>query len=302
LDFFLEPGTKSLSNQLNNILIEERFGILRVPSGLEAISLALVGAEHSDGQVYFVENSGFLPEVRKAGAHAIICSPDLEEEVRDMGALPLLSERPKETFYLLYNHIAKMRLSGLAPTVVHPSARIDPSARVALRGVIIGEQVEILAGTQILERVRLDRDSIIGPGAIVGSIGFEFKKKPTEGYLSVIHDGYVKVGAECHIGPGSVIAQGFWDRPTLIGNQTKLDHMVGISHGVQLGSSNLVAAGAILAGSVESGDGVWIGPGAIVSNGVKLGSFSRVEIGSVVLRDLTVNSRVFGNPAREMPK
>jgi UDP-3-O-[3-hydroxymyristoyl] glucosamine N-acyltransferase len=248
-----------------------------------------------------VEELRFLPPLQEARAHAVICRPELEQEVVKIGAIPLLSENPRETFFRIYNHIAEIRLSGLAQTVVHPSASIDPEARIARNGVVVGENVKILAGSQILERVYLDKNSVIDEGVIVGSTGFEYKARRGGGYLSVIHDGYVEVGAGCHIGAGSVIAQGFWDRPTRVGADTNLDQMVSISHGVQLGSSNLVAAGASLAGSVETGHGVWIGPGATVSNGVKLGSFSRVEIGSVVLRDVDENSRVFGNPARAMP-
>lgn len=300
LHFFLRPGSKNSGHLLTRALTGLEFGVLRSPPELNAVSLAFLGAAHSKGTVYFIEDFGFLSQLKEAGAHAVICPPDLEDDVKKIGVLPIVAQNPKETFFRLYNYIAETRLSGLAPTVVHPSAKIDSSARVADHGVVIEENVEVLAGSQILERVRLGRDSVIGNGAIIGSSGFEFKKISAGGYLPVIHDGYVGVGVGCSIGAGSVVAQGFWDRPTLIGDGTKLDHLVGISHGVNLGSFNMIAAGAVLAGSVETGEGVWIGPGAVVSNGVKLGSFSRVEIGSVVLRDWSTDSRVFGNPAREM--
>jgi UDP-3-O-[3-hydroxymyristoyl] glucosamine N-acyltransferase len=114
----------------------------------------------------------------------------------------------------------------------------------------------------------------------------------------VTHDGFVEIGKNCVIGANSIIGQGFWKRPTLVERNTKIDHLVGISHGSSIGESNLIAAGAILSGSVKTGRNVWIGPGSRITNGVIIGDDSKVGIGSVVIRDVDPKTTVFGVPAR----
>jgi acetyltransferase-like isoleucine patch superfamily enzyme len=67
---------------------------------------------------------------------------------------------------------------------------------------------------------------------------------------------------------------------------------------VIVGKRAVVVAQAELSGSVEIGEGAWIGPSACVIQRTKIGAYALVGLGSVVLKDVEPNTTVAGNPAR----
>jgi sugar O-acyltransferase (sialic acid O-acetyltransferase NeuD family) len=71
-----------------------------------------------------------------------------------------------------------------------------------------------------------------------------------------------------------------------------------ISHHCKLGDYVTLCPSASLAGNVEVGEGTFIGIGACVKNGVKIGSNCVIGAGAVVVKDITDNSTVKGNPAK----
>jgi UDP-perosamine 4-acetyltransferase len=55
-----------------------------------------------------------------------------------------------------------------------------------------------------------------------------------------------------------------------------------------------------LSGSVQIGDGVHIGTGAVLIQGVQIGKNSVVGAGAVILKNVVENTKVIGVPAREV--
>ena len=60
--------------------------------------------------------------------------------------------------------------------------------------------------------------------------------------------------------------------------------------------------GVLFVGMRELGDGVMFGTGSILVAGVKIGAWSVVGAGAVVLRAVPDRCVVFGNPARVLSK
>lgn len=83
-----------------------------------------------------------------------------------------------------------------------------------------------------------------------------------------------------------------------IGNNCAVNAGSIVSHETKLGNTVFLAPGCRLAGCVEVEDGVFFGIGATVMPRVKIGRWSVIGAGSVVIRDVEPYTVVVGNPAR----
>ena len=85
-----------------------------------------------------------------------------------------------------------------------------------------------------------------------------------------------------------------WDN-TIIGDYSKTDNNVHIAHADKIGKRVFIAACTCIAGRVETGDDVWIGPGVTVINGISIGDKAKISIGSVVTKSVKNGEQVTGN-------
>lgn len=208
----------------------------------------------------------------------------------------IIVDDPRWSFFTLQNV-----LTNLTPAIksdIAASSVISPHAVVDDYGVVIEDDVIIEPLAVVRSGSHIQSGSVIRSGAIIGVDGFEHKRT-TKGIVSVKHDGQVIIGKNCEVGANSNVAKGFAYRHTILGEDTKLDGLVHIAHGVQCGKACLFAANAMIAGSVTLGNGVWIGPSVSVSNGLTIGDNAGLTIGSVVTRDVEPGKTVTGNFAIE---
>jgi UDP-3-O-[3-hydroxymyristoyl] glucosamine N-acyltransferase len=105
-----------------------------------------------------------------------------------------------------------------------------------------------------------------------------------------LEDG-VEIGSNCTIDRAKL-------ENTVIGAGTKLDNFVHIAHNSQLGKNNIICAGAIIGGSVTTGDNCFIGLNATIKDHVRLGDNVTVGCGANVVKDVQNGETVFGNPAK----
>jgi len=145
---------------------------------------------------------------------------------------------------------------------IHPNVVIYPDAQ-------IGDRVILHANCTIHERTRLGTDCVIQPGAVIGAEGFGFV--PTaQGWYKMQQSGCVVLEDGVEVGCNSTI-----DRPavgeTRIAQQTKLDNLVHIGHGAQIGFGCAFAAQVGLAGGVEVGNRVILAGQVGVANDAKIG-------------------------------
>jgi UDP-3-O-[3-hydroxymyristoyl] glucosamine N-acyltransferase len=167
--------------------------------------------------------------------------------------------------------------------VIHPNVVIYPDVQ-------IGDRTILHANCTIHERVRIGTDCVIHSGAVVGAEGFGFV--PTAaGWFKMEQAGYTVLEDGVEIGCNSTV-----DRPavgeTRIGSATKLDNLVHVGHGCQIGSNCALAAQVGLAGGVKVGNGVLLAGQVGVANQVtigdraiassKTGIHSNVEPGEIV--------------------
>ncbi len=89
---------------------------------------------------------------------------------------------------------------------------------------------------------------------------------------------------------------------TVIGNQVIVNTSSSIDHECHLGDGVHIGPGAVLAGCVNIGNNTFIGTGAIVLPRLNIGANTIIGAGSVVNRDIPEKVIAFGNPARVIKK
>jgi UDP-3-O-[3-hydroxymyristoyl] glucosamine N-acyltransferase len=275
--------------------------------------------EASENQVTFLANPRYTPRVNTTRASAIFLSEEAATD-RDIAIL-----RVKDP-YLAYTRA--LRIFHPQPQLephIHPSAVIDPSARVATNVsiaacAVIGRNVEIAEGVcihpnvTIYEDVSIGRDSTIHSGvairertvigervvihnnAVVGCDGFGYAKDEERRWLKIPQTGRVVIEDDVEIGAGTTI-----DRASVgesrIGRGTKLDNLVQIGHSCTVGEDSLLCAQVGLAGSSHIGNRVILAGQAGVAGHLTIGDDVVLTAKSATSHDIPAGKIISGIPA-----
>jgi len=126
----------------------------------------------------------------------------------------------------------------------------------------------------------------------------EMLQLPDEKYFTVIHPSVV-LGKNVKIGVGSMIIGGVViNTQTTIGKHTIINTSVSLDHHNIIGSFVHIAPGTHSGGNVKVGEGAFLGIGVSVIPGIKIGKWSVIGAGSVVIDDVPDYAVVVGNPGR----
>lgn len=191
---------------------------------------------------------------------------------------------------------------------IEETARVSPQAVlgnnvyvghnvVIEEGSVVGDNTVILHGAVVSRNVRIGTGCLVKSHAVLGQKGFGFVRDEEGVPIPFPHVGNLVIGDGVEIGAHATIALGALGE-TRIEDFVKLDDHVHIAHNSTISSGTMVAAGAIVSGSVEVGAQSWIAPNASVRDGLQLHGGVFVGIGSVVISNLTTPVTVAGNPAR----
>ena len=268
--------------------------------------LALVGHAGPEALVYANDARALKQLERQSHVAAVITTPELTGSV--IGATGVATaEDPETAFYALHAWLAAHTDFYWSdfPTEIDRSAAIHERAYIAPRNVRIGPRVIVEPNATILERVTIGEDSIIRAGAVLGVQGFEFKgpasrqgraSRAGRDYgttnTSIPHAGSVALGERVEIQANTTIDRSVFRVPTSVGDDTKIDNLIHIAHNAHIGERCLIAACAMIAGSVTLEDDVWIGPSAVISSGVRIGRGAAIVIGATITKDVAPGERV----------
>ena len=234
----------------------------------------------------------------------LLCLP--EQEVNpDLITQLVHVKEPRKTFGdIIDNFYPLKKISGISNTAeIHTSAKLGKEVYIGPGCVIgedctIGDNARIDANVTLYHGVKIGRNCHISSGTIIGADGFGYFLDENKKYKKIRHIGGVTIGDNVDVGANSCIDRGVLD-DTVINDDVKIDNLVQIAHNVRIGKNTVIAAGAVLAGSVSLGENCWIAPGAVVKNGVTLMNEVQVGMNSVVYRSIyKPNICLVGDPAK----
>ena len=168
---------------------------------------------------------------------------------------------------------------GIHPTaVIHEKAKLGKNVQIGPFSVIdegveigdnttllshvtigpftkIGSDTFIYAHVTVRERCQIGSRVSIQSGAVIGSCGFGYTQDKEGRHIKLNQVGTVVIEDEVEIGANATIDRSRF-KETRIGRGSKIDNLVQIGHGVQVGPQNIIIAQTGIAGSTTTGKNV----------------------------------------------
>jgi UDP-3-O-[3-hydroxymyristoyl] glucosamine N-acyltransferase len=270
------------------------------------------------GELTFVSNPKYAAAARRTKASAVIVSEDFPSIPTAMlrAKDPYLSfARALELFHQPLRYAPGVHLTA----VVHATAKIGANAHIGPY-VVIDEDVEIGPNAVLLahvviycgvkigsnffahahavvrENCRIGNNVLLQNGVVIGADGFGFAKTADGRWHKIPQPAPVVIGDDVEVQANSCI-----DRAsvggTRIGRGTKIDNLVQVGHGSQVGEDDLLCAQVGLGGSTEIGDkAILTGQVGVVGH-CKVGESAIVTPQSGVANDIPAGALVSGAPA-----
>jgi len=279
--------------------------------------------EASISTLSYIEGVKFAAMVGKTAASALILPLDeaLQAQAIERRIAWIGASEPR----LLFAKAIALFYKPFQPAPeIHPTAVIHPSAEVG-KDVYIGPHVVIQAGVKIgdevcihpnvviypevqlgdrtvlhanctiHERTRIGADCVIHSGAVIGSEGFGFVPTP-QGWFKMEQSGCTVLEDGVEVGCNTTI-----DRPavgeTRVARNTKIDNLVQIGHGCQIGQNCAFAAQVGMAGGVKVGNRVILAGQVGIANQAKIGDGAIASAKAGIHNDVEPGAIVSGIPS-----
>jgi len=291
-------------------------------TGEEDVEIVRVAGidEAGPGDLTFVANRKYISHIKNTRASAII----LGEDIPAVGIPSLRTEDP----YLAFARALEIFFIPPTPAKgIHPTAVVAKDAEIG-SGVCIGAYAVIGSGCKIgadsvlhphvvlypdvtlgdrcvlhsfvvvRELCRIGNRVILQNGVVIGSDGFGFAPTKEGTFYKICQTGRVVIEDDVEVGANTTI-----DRAavgdTVIHTGAKLDNLVQIGHGAEVGEHSVLAAQVGLAGSTRLGRGVWVGGQAGFAGHLEVGDKAIITAQSGTSHDIAPGAVVSGSPAFE---
>jgi UDP-3-O-[3-hydroxymyristoyl] glucosamine N-acyltransferase len=211
---------------------------------------------------------------------------------------------PRRSFQKVISKYFRRQIKpGISTTsVIHASVTIGEDCFIG-ENVVIEENTKIGNNTTILHNTVIKNDTIIGNNCSVGcnctigGVGFGYEPDETGKYELIEHIGNVVLEDNVEIGNNTCVDRAVMGS-TILRKHVKVDNLVHIAHGCDIGENSLVIANAMIAGSVKMGKNCWVAPSASVLNKLTVASDATIGLSAVVIKDVGRGEVLVGNPAK----
>ena len=275
-----------------------------------------------DGQITFLANPKYTPQIAETKAAAIFLSEGVAIERTDIAIL-----RANDP-YLAYTR--EMRMFFPEPKVkpfIHASAVIDQSANIAsdveihanaviganctiangvrimpnatiYDGVSIGEGSTIHSGVSVRENCEIGRNCVIHNNSTIGCDGFGYAKDEEKHWLKIPQTGRVVLEDDVEIGANTAIDCASVGE-TRIKRGAKIDNLVQIGHSCTIDEDALICSQTGLAGSSFIGKRVILTGQVGIAGHLKIGDDAIMTAKSATSHDVEAGKIMSGVPAFE---
>jgi UDP-3-O-[3-hydroxymyristoyl] glucosamine N-acyltransferase len=269
-------------------------------------------------EITFVANPRYAPAARLTKAAAVIVA----ENFPIIPAATLRVDDPYLSFAraLELFHQAPLYSPGVHGTaVIHPTAKIGRNAHVGpyvvidenvligenavllahvviYRGVVIGDNFFAHSHAVVRENCRIGNKALLQNGVVIGADGFGFAKTHEGHWHKIPQPAPVVIEDDVEVQANSCIDRASVGE-TRIGRGVKIDNLVQVGHGSQVGEDALLCSQVGLAGSTEIGKRVILTGQVGVVGHCKVGEAAIVTPQSGVANDVPAGALVSGAPA-----
>ena len=273
--------------------------------------------EATAGSITFVANPKYAAAARRTAASAVIVS----EEFPAISTGVLRSKNPYLAFARAIDLFYKTPHYAAA---IHPTAMIAPTARLGANAhvgayVVIDDDVAIGENAVLLPHVVIYRGARIGNnffahahavvrehcvlgdnvilqnGAVVGCDGFGFARDG-ERWEKITQSGPAVLESDVEVQANSCIDRASIGE-TRIGRGVKIDNLVQVGHGSEVGEHTMLCSQVGLAGSTAVGKNVILAGQVGVAGHCHIGDGVVVTAQSGTHGDIPAGSMVSGSPA-----
>ena len=165
-------------------------------------------------------------------------------------------------------------------------------------GCVVGDNTIIYPNVVVYAGCQIGSRCVLHSGCVIGADGFGFAPVGEE-YHKIPQIGIVIIEDDVEIGANTTV-----DRATMgstkIGRGTKLDNLIQIAHNVSLGTNNVIAAQAGIAGSTKIGNSNRIGGQVGIAGHIKFGNHCEIGAQSGINKGYGDNKRIIGYPATDI--
>ncbi|HEY4354187.1 MAG TPA: UDP-3-O-(3-hydroxymyristoyl)glucosamine N-acyltransferase [Acidobacteriaceae bacterium] len=293
-------------------------GLTSVPDG-EITGVA--GIETAGpGEITFVANKKYIPLIRKTQAAAILIEPKF-------GPVPVPTLRIENPYLAFARAIELFYQPPAYPPGIHPTAVVDPSAKVGARahlgayvvvsaGCTIGDDAVILphvvlypnvtvgdrffahAHAVVREDCRIGNDVVLQNGVVIGADGFGFAKDASGRWIKILQSGPTILENDVEVQANSCIDRASIGE-TRIANGVKVDNLVQVGHGSSIGDNTLLCAQVGLAGSSATGKNVILAGQVGLAGHLFVGDGAIITAQSGLHADVPPGAVMSGSPAMD---
>jgi UDP-3-O-[3-hydroxymyristoyl] glucosamine N-acyltransferase len=287
------------------------------PADLEITGVAGMD-EAQAGEITFLSNPKYLPKLHTTRAGAIIAGADVDT----LGKPVLRSPDPYVTFAQALEIFYPPQRP---PAGIHPTAVIAADAKLG-RNASIGPYVVIESGVEIgddcvlksfvtiypgakighrflahssavvRENVRIGNDVTLQNGVVIGGDGFGFAPRPDGTFYKIVQAGSVVIEDSVEVQSNSCVDRAAVGETRLC-RGVKIDNLVQVAHGCEIGENSLLCSQVGIAGSTKLGRNVILTGQVGVAGHLTIGDHVIATPQTGVPNDVRPHTTISGSPA-----
>lgn len=290
---------------------------LEGPSDLEISGVAGMD-DASPTELTFLSNPKYRRKLKTTRAAAIIVGPDVEVPARPV----LRAENPYLTFAKALEIFSPPHRP---PAGIHPTAVLAPDVKLGCNPsigpyVVIEEGVELgddcvlksyvmiyrhakvghrffaHSHAVVREGVQIGNDVILQNGVVVGGDGYGFARQADGSYYKIVQSGTVVIEDAVEVQANACIDRAAVGE-TRLRRGVKVDNLVQVGHGCDIGENSLLCGQAGLAGSCKLGRNVVLAGQVGVAGHLTIGDNVIATAQSGIPSDVEPNRTISGYPA-----